>query len=368
MQNLFSYWKPIAVVASLTTLAIVSTSPGSVLAGNTTTAKSQPALPINLEAVRQTPGGNQLVNWLDPVLSLVATAAVEPQATADRPFLAEDSAYFLQINFAEMRQSPAGSQLFDWVNDEILEEIADELGDDLGQDFAENLDGISIFGAGDEQDPVILLHGYLTQQLHDHLRSSLLEEGDAVSLESRNGIEYFAIDDHDIDFDVLKIDSDDDTIFYSIGNIGHGQSLITTSEDVLDEFLNNGAMLNSALTSELIVLQANRPLLQGALNTRHEALSDGPWESNFIKNVEQFGFVLADENDTFDIRLQAITKTPSMASALANLAEGLISLKTIADDGDGDLDWVDRLNISHDDNITQFNLQVPADQLIDILD
>ena len=311
------------------------------------------------------------------VAAVIAGAAIvstsmlaQSNSTLDRPFGAEDSAYYVQVNFAAMRDSESGRQLLEWVNDEIFEEIADELGDSVGDDLVQNFDGISVFGVGEDQVPAVLTHGFLTEQMHDLLLNKLNSADDAdVIRNSSHGLDYYTITDGDIDLEFLDVDSDsDETIYFSIGNLGQGQSLITTSQAAMDEFLANGARFDNELTSDLIVVQANRPLVQGGLNTKHNVFKNGPWESKFFQNVEQLGLVIGDAGDAFSIRAEAISRTPSMAEALGSIAKGLLSFKALAGEHDEDLSWLNNLQVTSADNATVFELQVPASDLMDIID
>lgn len=298
------------------------------------------------------------------------TMLAQSNSTLSSPFGADDSAYYIQVNFAAMRDSESGRQLLDWVNEEIFDEIADELGASVGDDLAQNFDGISVFGAGEDQSPVILTHGFLTDEMHDLLLSHLDgADADDIIKSSNHGLDYYTITDGDIDLDFLDVNTDsDDTIYFSIGNLGQGQSMITTSEVVMDQFLANGARMDNQLTSDLIVLQANRPLVQGGLNTKHNVFKNGPWESKFFQNVEQLGVVIGDAGDAFTVRAEAISRTPSMAEALGSIAKGLLSFKALAGDDDEDLAWLNNLQVTSADNATVFELLIPAQDLMDAID
>lgn len=301
---------------------------------------------------------------------LAMITAQAQQSTLDAPFGASDSAYYIQVNFAAMRDTENGRRLLEWVDDEIFEEIADELGADVRDDLAQNFDGISIFGTGPDQDPVILTHGYLTESMHDLMRGHLdSADADDVTRATRHGQDYYTFAGGDIDLDFLDIDTDSgDTVYFSIGNLGQGMSMMTTNEAIFDEFLANGATWNSTMTNDLIVIQANRALVQGGLNTDHDVFEHGPWESKFFQNVEQVGLAITDAGDGFNVRAEAVSRTPEMAEALGNIARGLLSFKAMADIDDEDLGWLNNLQVSTDSSSTVFELQIPVDHLLDAID
>ncbi len=300
---------------------------------------------------------------IKPAAVAVITVGIAVTAQA-QPIAAADSAFYIQVNLDEMRQSPSGSQLYAWVEDEVLEEIEEE----FGANFTQSLDGISIFGAGEEQTPVVLLHGFLSQQARDAITDELFEGNQAEFTESRYGQEFFAIDgDGEFANGNIQFDGDEfDHLFLAFGDAG--QTLVTPSEQALDEFLSNGAAFHGALSPDLIVVQATRPLVQGGLNTKHSVFKHGPWESKFFQNVEQLGLVIADANDGFDIRAQAVSRTAAMAEAMGGIAKGLLSFKALADDGDDDMVWLENLEVSTQDNVTTFQLQIPAEHLLDAID
>ncbi len=89
---------------------------------------------------------------------LLATALINT-AVAQVPS-ASDSTWYVHVNLAEMRASTAGQFMYQWVEDEIISDVEDE----LEIEVSDYLDGISVFGTGAEQVPVILIHGYLDQR------------------------------------------------------------------------------------------------------------------------------------------------------------------------------------------------------------
>jgi len=304
------------------------------------------------------------------IATIASTSMLAQSSSAlDRPFGTEDSAYYIQVNFAAMRNGESGRQLMEWVNDEILEEIGDELGDSAADDLAQNFDGISIFGIGEDQAPAILTHGYLTEEMQDLLMGHLDDADADIVKNSNHGLDYYTLTEGSIDLDFFDVNTDlGESIYFSLGNLGQGQSLITTSQAAMDKFLANGARLDNELTNDLIVVQANNPLVQGGLNTKHNVFKNGPWESQFFKNVEQLGLVIGDAGDAFSIRAEAISRTPSMAEALGSIAKGLLSFKALATEDNEDLSWLGNLQVSSNDNSTVFELQVPASDLLDVID
>jgi hypothetical protein len=191
-----------------------------------------------------------------------------------------------------------------------------------------------------------------------------------LTLHGRN---YYAFGDVNIDLEGITVtDIDSDTLYLAFGE--RDQTLITPAEDVLDDFLRDGSFDLATLSSDLIVLRTDRTLMTGGLDTRHPVFGngDGPWESSMFRNVETFGLVVADAVDEIAITIEARSASDTAAAALANIARGIVSLKALAQDEDGepdpDLAWIDRLDIASDARVTRFSLGLPAEQLVQIID
>jgi len=302
---------------------------------------------------------------LTALISLLPTMALA-QSTAPMPLAAADSAFYLQINIDNMRQGNASAQLYQWLEREALTDLREELGDDM----IDQLEGISVFGSGDQQQPAIVLHGASSQNMRDNIIDKLFADDKALELLSKHGRNYYAFGDINIKLDGLTINEiDSDTLFLAFGD--NKQTLITPSADVLDEFLQQGSFLMQAMPQDLIVLQASRALVQGGMNPKHQVFGeDGPWESSLFRSVEKFALVVADADEFINVRLEAHSADDNAASALANIAQGILSLKALADgeDADGELAWINQLKISNDNNITRFDIGLPVQQLLQIID
>ncbi len=299
-------------------------------------------------------------------LSLLLPSNGHGQTSVSLPLAAQDSAYYLQINIDRMRHGDAAAQLYQWLEREALADLREELGSEL----VDQIESISVFGSGPEQQPAVVLRGPDSQRLRDTIIDKLFASKDEIEVLSKHGRDYYALGDIDVSLDGLTINElDTDTVFLAFGD--NQQTLITPSGQVLDSFLQQGSFLIEAMPQDLIVIQANRALVQGGMNPKHEVFGkDGGWQSSLFRSVEKFALVVADAKDVINISLEAHSADSSAATALANIAQGILSLKALADteEHDQDLAWINRLRVSNENTITRFDLDLPVQQLLQIID
>lgn len=314
----------------------------------------------------KTHSSTAFVTVLLSVTLTLLPATLLAQSPTPMPLAAADSAFYLQVNIDRMRHGDASAQLYQWLEREAL----NELREDIGNDLIDQLQGISIFGSGVQQNPAIVLHGASTQAMRDKIIEHFFAEDNEVELLSKHDRSYYAFGDIDIKLDGLTINEiDSDMLYLAFGD--HEQTLITPAEDVLEVFLQQGSFQMQALPQELIVMQANRALVQGGMNPKHEVFgANGAWQSSLFRSVEKFALVVADAESSINISLEAHSADDNAASALANIVQGILSLKALAarEDDDADLAWMNQLKVSNDSNITRFDLGLPVEQLLQIID
>lgn len=279
-----------------------------------------------------------------------------------QPVSAKDSAFYLAINIEAIRDGQASAALYTFIDDEILDDLRDE----LGSDAVNAIDGISIFGTGDNQTPMILLHGDIPQSARDQFVDQLFKRTENVELLNDHGRDYFAFGDVRLDWDGVNSERDHDSLLLAFGD--RGQTLITPNADAMSEFLRDGFVPNAVMNEDLMVLKADRALAQGSLNNRHSAFAgNGAWESELFRKVDRFDLVVADDAEALSITVEAHTSSPELAQALENIVKGIVSLKALSSDAADKLEWLDTLQIESDDLVTRLGAQVPADALREML-
>lgn len=299
--------------------------------------------------------------------AMLAVCAVGVQA---QPVSAEDSAFYLAINIDAIRDGQASAALYSVIDQKIL----DKLRAQLGSDAVDAIDGVSIFGTGDNQTPVILLHGDISQTARDRFVDKLFKKKDDVELQTEHGRNYFAFGDHfsfgdaQLHWDGGESENHHDPLLLAFGD--RGQTMITPNPDAMSDFLREGFLPNAVMAEDLMVLKADRALAQGGLNNRHMAFSGngGAWESELFKKVERFGVVVADDAEALRISVEAQTSSPELAQALGNIVKGIISLKALSSDAAEKLEWLDTLQINSNDSITRLDVTVSAEALGQLID
>lgn len=293
------------------------------------------------------------------LLAAVLTAQAQPVS-------APDSAFYLSVNFEAMKQGQAAAPLYRFFDEEILDDLREEFGTGL----VDSLQGISLFGTGADQLPVIVLHGDIPQSARDRIVDDLFREHDDVELLSDQGRNYYRFGGLDLDWGAADFQgkSDHDVLFLAFGD--NGQTLVTPHQATLDEFLSLGSLPAAVMAPDLVVIQADRALAQGGLNRGHSVFggSDGPWESDVFRRIDQLALLVAEGADGLEVAIEAHSATPEVASALQNIVQGIISLKALSAEVPDELAWIDRIRVSRDAHVTRLDVAIPSEALVEILD
>src|SRR6056297_1441263 len=150
-------------------------------------------------------------------VALLSVSALGVQA---QPISAEDSAFYLAINIDAIWNGQSSAPLYAYIDDNILQELREE----FGSDAADQIAGISIFGSGESQTPVILLHGDIPQPARDRFVDSLFKGMEDVELLTRHGRNYFAFGDVQLDWNGHDGEDRNDSLLLAFGD--RGQTMI----------------------------------------------------------------------------------------------------------------------------------------------
>jgi hypothetical protein len=271
--------------------------------------------------------------------------AVPLLATADIGDVPGGTTWYLHVDFEQMRSESAGKEVLAWMVDEVFDDVKEDSGVDLENEL-DSLTGFSVRGQG----PVFLFEGKVSQTTKDRLMAIIAAEGDLDPQKSSGKVYYRFTDDHSKDGeDSVRIGSDDIEIqFDELGNESwislalKNKVLVTSSEEQMKAMLKSGGKISGSGSHDgaLIVLTADKPLLQAGMNS--VALGEGSggdsaWESNILRNTEQVAFLIAVAANKLAIEAKLVTSEPEMASQLASVARGLISLASFSDDMDAEV-------------------------------
>jgi len=114
--------------------------------------------------------------------------------------------------------------------------------------------------------------------------------------------------------------------------------LVTRSEKQMQAMLaSNGKIAGrGSHNGALLVLTAEKTLLQAGMNSAAVGDGDSDWDSNILRNTEQVAFLMAAAADKLVLEAKLITAEPEMAESLASVVRGLVSLMAFSDEMDAE--------------------------------
>jgi len=267
--------------------------------------------------------------------------AVPGLATADLGDIPGGTTWYLHVDFDQMRSESAGKGVYAWMVDEIFDDVKEDAGVDLENEL-DSLTGFSVEGQG----PIFLFEGNVSQTSKDRLMALIAAEGNLSPLKSSGKSYYrftdggddsagFGSDNIEIQFDELENES---WISMALEN----KVLVTATEEQMKAMLKKGGKISGSRghNGALLVLTADKPLVQAGMNSvalGEESDGESGWESNILRNTEQVAFLVAAAANKLAIEAKLITSEPDMATSLASVARGLISLMSFSDDMDADI-------------------------------
>jgi hypothetical protein len=262
-------------------------------------------------------------------------------ATAGLSAIPGGTTWYLHVDFERMRSESAGKGVHGWMVDEVFDDVKEDAGVDLENEL-DSLTGFSVEGQG----PVFLFEGNVSQTSKDRLMAIIAAEGDLDPQKSSGKVYYRFTDggsdglsvgsgNIEVQFDELENES-------WISMALNKKVLVTANEEQMKAMLKSGGKISGSRghSSTLVVLTAEKALVQAGVNSvvlGEESDGDSGWESNILSNTEQVAFLVAATADMLAIEAKLITSEPDMATSLASVARGLISLMSFSDDMDADM-------------------------------
>ena len=141
-------------------------------------------------------------------------------------------------------------------------------------------------------------------------------------------------------------------------------TLVTQNLEMMQTFLDAGGHLGGfevVDTEALLVLQADRALMQGGANTSIDI--DSEWDSSVLKNVDAVAMVISEEQGGLQISAQLNAISADVAMSVRNIAEGLVALKAL-DESEGVLgDILRQIRFENDGSVLNVTVPVAADQV-----
>jgi len=306
------------------------------------------------------------------VLLMTGLCCVIAQAASlNRTEIPAGSNWYVHVNLDLIQNSEVGRQLMLETVDEALDDIEGE----LEVDIREEIQGITVFGVKLPTDgsPVkegaVILHGSISTETQSALLSALERKGAEVSALDSAGLAYYRVEDGD---GTMTYSDEDGQVSVKPWNhekelyfsFGPSQAMITQSQDVILGFLDAGGYIGGfeAVDSEaLLILEADRALLQGGANTSDEIGEQ--LDSSILKNVDTVALVIAEDLGGLQITAELMANSADVAMSVRNIAEGLVALKAL-DDSEGVMgDILRQIRFESNGSVLRINLPIAADQI-----
>jgi hypothetical protein len=274
--------------------------------------------------------------------------------------------WYAHVNMDLIRNTEAGRHLMQKTVDEALEDIEDELGVNIGDE----IEGITLFGSKlPVNQGAVLLHGSISAESQSAIIAKLDKESTGVFATESGAMTFYSVPEGEGSMSYTDEDGQEedvswghnDELFFSFGAT---QTMITHSMDIMLTFLDSGGMLASLDSIDpgaLVVLQADRALMQGGANTGLE-IGD-TFDSSVFNNLESVALVVAEENGGLNINAELSANSPEVAMNVRNIVEGLVALKALegADDDVGAI--LRSIRFESDGDILRVFIPVAADQV-----
>ena len=305
---------------------------------------------------------------------MLATALVCAPVQADSissSDLPTDSNWYVHINLDLIRNSDVGRQFVLETLDEALDDIQDE----LGVDVRNEIEGVTVFGGelpvrgSHVSDGAVILHGPISDETQAALLSALEQKRALVSTSYDNSLAYYTVEDENGEMTYTDEDGtvrvqswgDHEVLYFSFGDT---QALITQSMEMMQIFLDAGGYLGgfeSVDSDALLVLQADRALMQGGANTSAEIAGD--WDSSVLKNLDAVALVIAEDNGGLQISAQLMADSAEVAMSVRNIVEGLVALKALSDSDGAIGDILRNVRFQNDGSVLHVDVPIAADQI-----
>jgi hypothetical protein len=313
---------------------------------------------------------------LGVTLITVFACALVQAASITSSDLPENSNWYVHVNLELIQNSELGREFLQETMDEALDDIQDE----LGVDISGEIEGVTVFGGklpmhgSSIRDGAVVLHGLISGETRSAVLSKLEEQGAEVSNSFENGLTLYTVES-----DPKSISYEDEggeqqniswgereALYFSFGAT---QTLVTQSMDMMQMFIDaNGHLggFESVDPGALLVLQADRALMQGGANTTAEIA--GKWDSSVLKNLDAVAVVVAEENDGLQISAQLMADSAEVAMSVRNIVEGLVALKALSETESPLGDVLRNVRFVNDGAVLHMNVQIAADQIEAIRD
>lgn len=290
-------------------------------------------------------------------LALLVTTLPLSALAADRDAPALETGWHMQVNLEAMRVASDDGALYGWLEREVIDDLEEEFGEGTVSQFT----AVTIFGSLEpEQRFGLVLHGPIAADTRERMIASL----DAQRLDGFRGAEVYQALGKSRIADKIDIRLTDPGLFLAFGD--RGQTLLTTSENLLVDFQASGGRLESELTPDLLVIRTD-VLLRGGVDTTVMTGKGNSWNSQIMRNIRRAGVVLSDIGGRYELLLEMVAVNETQAQALASIVQGLIGLQTLSNE-DQSLGFLRSLQTTGDGDRVTMAFQITPAELLELLD
>lgn len=277
-----------------------------------------------------------------PTLLLCAALLAVPYAgradiaSGDLP---SGTVWYFHADLEKMRTTPAGSELYGWLQDEAIVEINDELEIDLNREI-DSITAFSEDGAG----IIALVEGNLSQGLRDRVMA-LVGENEAMEAFEYKGKTYYHGGDEESATRVNRNTRIAHDGYFTFDLPG---KLVVASEEAQMKALidNDGRVAGAGSGPSMLVLSADQQFVQAGMRTGEfadhldDGDGDGGWASNILRNTEAWALLVSDTDGMLSIAGKLISTDPAITLSLASIVNGVIALQAFSGDLDPEISTV----------------------------
>ncbi|MBT8089647.1 MAG: hypothetical protein KJO01_05510 [Gammaproteobacteria bacterium] len=268
------------------------------------------------------------------LLAVVLFFWIPTLVNAEVSGIPDSATWYFHADFDGMRNGKASRGLYDWLDSEFFEEIRLETGVDFGKE-ADRLTAFSHVGEG----PVVLIEGSVSQDTKDKIIAIAAADGELQTFKSSGKAYYYFNSDNSgrrVGNANIDVDSLEDEAYISVAL--KNKIVVTNSQEQMKALLANNGKIESSKNEKntLFVLRAEQSLIQAGVNADKLDAGDG-WESNILRSTKQVAVLIADLGDKLGVEAQLLTNEPEIASSLASIVRGLISLQMFNEDMDPEI-------------------------------
>jgi hypothetical protein len=235
--------------------------------------------------------------------------------------------WYLHADLEAMRDSPAGRDLYQWLEGEVFAEVRAETGIDVGKE----LHKITAYSGMDEGVEIVM-QGPVSKTTRDKLMAMMALRGD-FDLRDFDGKEYFLAGEESMAFESSKLSIDLEEAAYVSFAIP-GKVIVTSHEPPMQALLKNKGRITGGgnHNGAMLVLSADKTFVQGGVKTKAFAENNSGWNSNILRNTEQVAVMVAEQRGLLAVEAQLKSSDARLAQSLGSVINGLISLQAFSDD------------------------------------